>query len=47
MVGTLLEVGLGKQPAEFVKKVLESRDRRLAGANVPSKGLCLVGVEYE
>jgi tRNA pseudouridine38-40 synthase len=46
MVGTLLDVGLGKASPEHVKAVLEGRDRTKAGANVPARGLCLVSVEY-
>lgn len=46
MVGTLLEVGLGKRPPEWIREVREGRDRTKAGANVPAKGLCLVSVEY-
>lgn len=46
MVGTVLEVGLGKRPPAWVREVLEARDRTKAGANVPAKGLCLVSVEY-
>ncbi len=47
MVGTLLDVGLGKLPPDHVKGVLEGRDRTKAGANVPAKGLCLISVEYD
>ncbi|HTF56689.1 MAG TPA: tRNA pseudouridine(38-40) synthase TruA [Planctomycetota bacterium] len=47
MVGTLLDVGLGKGPPDHVKRVLEGRDRTKAGANVPARGLCLVSVEYD
>jgi tRNA pseudouridine38-40 synthase len=47
MVGTLVEVGLGKRPPGWVREVLESRDRTKAGANVPAKGLCLVEVRYD
>lgn len=46
MVGTLLDVGLGRHPADHVKAVLEGKDRTKAGANVPAKGLCLISVEY-
>ncbi len=46
MVGTLVEVGLGKRDPAWVRQVLESRDRTKAGANVPAKGLCLVEVRY-
>ncbi|MBI2899587.1 MAG: tRNA pseudouridine(38-40) synthase TruA [Planctomycetes bacterium] len=47
MVGTLLEVGLGKRPPEWVRDVRDSLDRTKAGANVPAKGLTLVEVRYE
>jgi tRNA pseudouridine38-40 synthase len=46
MVGTLLEVGLGKRAAEWVTEVRESKDRTKAGANVPARGLTLVEVRY-
>lgn len=46
MVGTLLEIGLGKRPPEWALQVLEARDRSRAGANVPAKGLTLVRVLY-
>lgn len=46
MVGTLIEVGLGKRPAAWVRGVLAGGDRTKAGANVPAKGLCLVEVRY-
>ena len=46
MVGTLLEVGLGKLSAEDVKDILAARDRRRAGPTAPPHGLYLAGVEY-
>jgi len=46
IVGTLLEVGRGKRPPEWVDEVLEARDRRAAGPVVPPTGLFLVAVEY-
>lgn len=46
IVGTLVEVGLGKtSPAEF-KQILKSRDRTIAGATAPARGLCLMEVKY-
>ena len=46
IVGTLVDVGLGKTlPAEF-KKILQSRDRTKAGATAPARGLCLMEVKY-
>ena len=46
IVGTLVDVGLGKTvPAEF-KQILKSRDRTKAGATAPARGLCLMEVKY-
>ena len=46
LVGTLVEVGLGRRPAADVKQVLESRDRSRGGATAPAQGLCLRRVLY-
>jgi tRNA pseudouridine38-40 synthase len=46
LVGTLLEVGLGKtSPAEF-SKIIEKKDRGAAGLSVPAHGLFLTDIEY-
>lgn len=45
MVGTLIEVGLGKREAESIS-TLFGADRALAGYLVPAQGLCLMEVEY-
>ncbi|MGD9138866.1 MAG: tRNA pseudouridine(38-40) synthase TruA [Desulfobacterales bacterium] len=46
IVGTLVDVGLGKTlPTEF-RQILESRDRTKAGATAPARGLCLMKVKY-
>lgn len=47
VVGTLVEVGLGRRAVESVAAVLASRDRGLAGATAPAHGLCLCEVIYE
>jgi tRNA pseudouridine38-40 synthase len=44
--GTLLEIGRGRFPSGSMKRILESRDRKLAGPALPAKGLCLVKVKY-
>jgi tRNA pseudouridine38-40 synthase len=46
MVGTLVEVGLGKIKLTDVKKILHAKDRRLAGRTAPAQGLCLINVNY-
>ena len=46
LVGTLLEVGYGNRPVEWVEQVLRGRDRRLAGATAPARGLYLMRVLY-
>jgi tRNA pseudouridine38-40 synthase len=46
IVGTLVEVGLGKiSPADF-RTILESRNRNQAGATAPPQGLFLAEVLY-
>lgn len=46
IVGTLLPVGLGERPPEWVADVLSYQDRTKAGVTAPSDGLYLVGVQY-
>jgi tRNA pseudouridine38-40 synthase len=46
IVGTLVDVGLGKiLPTEF-EQILKSRDRTRAGATAPAHGLFLMEVKY-
>lgn len=47
LVGTLLQVGVGKLLPEDMAAILASRDRGLAGPTVPPHGLCLEKVFYE
>ena len=46
LVGTLMEVGKGKLAPQDVRRILEARDRTLAGPTAAARGLCLVSVEY-
>lgn len=46
IVGTLVEVGLGKRRAGDVRGILAARDRRYAGDLAPAHGLCLWEVLY-
>lgn len=45
-VGTLVEVGRGRRPVEWVREVLEGKDRTLAGRTAPPQGLTLMHVVY-
>lgn len=46
IVGTLVQVGLGTRPGSDVERILQARDRRLAGKTAPAHGLCLKEVQY-
>lgn len=46
IVGTLVEVGLGRWPPASVADILASGDRSRAGATAPPHGLFLVAVRY-
>lgn len=46
IAGTLLLVGQGRRPPEWVAEVLAGRRREAAGPTAPAHGLCLVRVEY-
>lgn len=46
LVGTLLDVGLGKLTVTDFVKIIESKDRKKAGRAVPAHGLYLTRVVY-
>ncbi len=46
IVGTLIEVGLGRYSPERVGQILQSRDRRQAGPTAPAEGLYLFRIHY-
>ena len=46
IVGTLFEVGRGKMTIDGFRKVIEARDRCIAGVSVPAQGLYLVDIKY-
>lgn len=45
-VGTLVDVAYGKLSAEDIPRIIEARDRRLAGSTAPPEGLYLNKVVY-
>ena len=47
IAGTLVDVGTGKIQPEYIEKIIESKDRSLAGKTVQPNGLYLLEVNYE
>lgn len=47
IVGTLIKVGLGVYPPEYVREILLAKDRMKAGPKAPARGLKLISIEYE
>ena len=47
IVGTLVDVGIGKIAPEEIKNIIESQNRENAGKTLPPNGLYLVEVEYK
>ncbi|WP_323844923.1 tRNA pseudouridine(38-40) synthase TruA [Microbulbifer magnicolonia] len=46
ITGVLMAVGRGERPPQWVRQVLESRDRSAGGVTAPPYGLYLVDVQY-
>ncbi len=46
IVGSAVEVARGKESPDLLRRILESRDRTMAGPTAPSQGLCLIRVDY-
>jgi len=46
IVGTLVEIGRGRIPADRIKEILKSCDRKLAGPTAPAIGLFLEKIVY-
>jgi tRNA pseudouridine38-40 synthase len=46
IAGTLVEVGRGRRPSEWVAEVVAARDRAAAGQTAPPQGLTLLWVAY-
>jgi tRNA pseudouridine38-40 synthase len=46
LVGTILEVGIGKIDLTQFRKIIEQKDRGAAGLSVPAHGLFLTDIQY-
>jgi tRNA pseudouridine38-40 synthase len=46
IVGTLVEVGLGRTAAESISEILDAKDRTAAGSTAPAHGLYLQWIRY-
>ncbi len=46
IAGTLIDVGLKRINAEYVKEIMRGKDRMLASATAPARGLTLKAVHY-
>lgn len=47
LVGTLVEVGVGRRPSDWVTAVLAGKDRTRAGQTAPAAGLTLTEVHFD
>jgi len=46
ILGSLVEIGLGERPVEWMRELLAARDRKLAGITAPAAGLVLTRIEF-
>jgi tRNA pseudouridine38-40 synthase len=46
IVGTLVEVGVGRMKPEKIIEIIDAKDRRAAGPIAPPEGLCLMWIKY-
>ncbi len=46
IVGTLIQIGLGKSEVQHLRHIIESKKRSLAGFSVPAHGLYLTDIKY-
>jgi len=46
IVGTLVEVGIGRWKPEKINEILQAKDRTAAGPTAPAAGLCLMCIKY-
>ena len=46
MMGTLIQIGLGRKDINVITEILETKDRHLAGKTAEARGLFLVKINY-
>jgi len=46
IVGTMMDIGLGKFPPDDIRKIILKQNRAVAGISVPSQGLYLAKIKY-
>ena len=46
IVGTLVDIGVGRWEPEKMAEILEAKDRNAAGRLAPPQGLCLMWIQY-
>jgi tRNA pseudouridine38-40 synthase len=46
IVGTLVEVGVGRMKPEKIPEIIEAKNRRAAGPIAPPEGLCLMWIRF-
>jgi len=46
IAGSLIAVGCGDRPVQWVEQVLQAQDRAAAGVTAPPEGLYFIGAEY-
>lgn len=46
IAGTLIPIGAGQMEPEEILRILEARDRAVAGPTAPACGLTMIGIEY-
>ena len=46
IIGSLVLVGIKKWPPQYIKEILQKKDRSAAGPTAPAEGLYLIGVDY-
>jgi len=46
IVGTMIDIGLGKYPPEEIRRIILEKNRGIAGTSAPPQGLYLAKIEY-